>query len=446
MKRLCGFLFAGVVAVVSPTFAATTITVTFVNNPDMLILKDLTPVFTAAHPDINVEFQILPEDILLTTMTEDAATHGGRYDIVNVGSFEVQGSWVRNKWLAPLDPLFAAMSPAERADYDLDDVIKPLRDALTVDGKLYALPVYGESKFTMYRKDLFEKAGLTMPEQPTWSQIREFACKLNDPAHGVYGIAMKGIADYAQLGPLLSTIHSFGVGWFDENWHPQFTSPGFKKAFTFYIDLLKDCGEPGASSVGFNEALTLMSQGRAAIWADATVAAGALEDSKTSKVAGKIGYALAPEEGSKNGAAWVWSSALGIAANSKHKDDAFKFITWASSKKYRDLVAQRYGVIRTPPGTRYSTYKNPAYLAAAAPFAEITLEAIVGGDIKHPTNHPVPYTGTSQIDIPEYAKFASDFAQDFSAVVAGTMSIDEALSRAQSETEKVMEDAGYIKK
>lgn len=444
MKLVGVTLSLAMVLASTTAMAKTTVTLAFVNNPDMVVLKELAPEFTAKNPDIDLQFQVLPENVLLNSITQDVAVGGGRYDIVNTGTYEVQGSWVKNQWLAPLDPLFAAMSDDERKAYDLDDIIKTERDALSVDGKLYALPVYGESSFTMYRKDLFQKAGLTMPDNPTWEQIREFACKLNDPAHGVYGISMKGVSDYSQLAPFITLMHSFGAKWFDMGWHPQITSPEFKKAFTFYINLLKDCGEPGASSVGFNEGLTLMSQGKAAIWVDATVGASILQDPKSSKVVDQIGYALAPTQGSSNGSAWLWASGIGIVASSKHQKEAFKFMTWATSKEYIKLVAAKYGVVRMPPGTRYSTYKDPDYLKVA-PFAEETLKAIESADLTHPAKDQVPYTGTAHVDIPEYAAWAADFAQNFSAVVAGTMSIDDALQHSQETAEKVMKEAGYIK-
>jgi sorbitol/mannitol transport system substrate-binding protein len=206
---------------------------------------------------------------------------------------------------------------------------------------------------------------------------------------------------------------------------------------------VKQCGEPGASSQGVLELLTIMSQGRGAIWVDATVIGGLLQDPKTSKVVDKIGYAFAPTEGSSNGG-WLTAWSLGVVASSKHQEDAFKFIRWATSKQYAKLVAEKYGVVRMPPGTRYSTYKDPAYLKAS-PFAQLTMQTIENADILHPAKDPVPYTGTAQINIPEFATWAADFAQNYSAVIAGTMTIDDALQSTQTKTEQVMRDAGYIK-
>ena len=123
-----------------------------------------------------MRFIVLPDLQLRQNVTQDAATNAGQYDIATISPYEIQSGWVANSWLTPLTPMFNDLSASEQAAYDLEDLITPIKDALTVDGKLYALPFYGESSFTMYRKDLFEQAGLTMSTHPTWEQIRDFAC------------------------------------------------------------------------------------------------------------------------------------------------------------------------------------------------------------------------------------------------------------------------------
>lgn len=421
----------------------TVVTVATVNNPDMVVMEELAAVYMEANPDVEVRFIVLPDLQLRQNVTQDVATGAGQYDIVTVGPYEVQSSWVANGWLEPLSPMFAALSEDEAAAYDLDDLITPIRDALSVDGSIYALPFYGESSFTMYRQDLFDAAGLTMPDRPTWEDISSFACQLDNPDDGLYGIAMKGIAQYGQLAPFITFMHSYGAKWFDMDWQPQITSPEFERAFRAYVDLVEECGEPGASTVGFNEALTLMSQGRAAIWVDATVAAGFLEDPANSDVVGQMGYALAPIQETANGSSWLWTWSLGILPSSNVKDAAFDFIRWATSKDYIQLVADNYGWVRIPPGTRESTYRYDEYLAAA-PFAEIVFDAITSTDMKNPAADPVPYTGTAQVNIPEYADWASTFAQNFSAVIAGNMSVDAALEESQRVAERVMREAGYL--
>lgn len=419
-----------------------TITVATVNNPDMEVMAQLAPEFTK-QTGITVKFTVLPDQQLRQQVTQDVALGTGAYDVVTIGPNELRYAWAKNNWVVPMDDEFAKMDATAKANYDLEDVLKPIRDYLTIDGKLYGLPFYGESTITFYRKDLFQQAGLTMPDHPTWDQIKESACKLNNPSAGVYGIILKGIAEYGQIAPFMSFTNAFGLRWFDMNWQPQFTTPQWKQAAQFYVDLVQKCGEPGASTVGFNEGLGLMAQGKGAIWFDATVAAGLLADPKNSKVTDKIGYAFAPSEGCDKGR-WLYSWNLALEAASKHKDEAFKFITWATSKDYINLVASKYGWGRVPPGTRASTYANPQY-TSVAPWADITLKSINLADPVHPSCRETPYTGTTQIDIPEFPDFAYDFAQGFSAAVAGTKTVDQWLSEAQDKTIQVMTKAGYIK-
>lgn len=421
--------------------SAVTITIATVNNPDMQVMAELAPEFTK-QTGITAKFVTLPDQQLRQQVTQDVALGTGAYDIVTIGPNELRYSWAKNKWVVPMDDQFSTMDPTSRSTYDLDDVLKPIREYLTIDGKLYGLPFYGESTITFYRKDLFQAAGLTMPEHPTWDQIKEFACKLHNP-NGPYGVILKGIPDYGQIAPFMSFTNAFGLRWFDMNWQPPFTTSEWKNAAQFYVDLVQKCGEPGASSVGFNEGLGLMSQGKGAIWFDATVAAGLLADPKNSTVVDKIGYAYAPSQGCDKGR-WLYSWNLSLEAASKHQAEAFRFVTWATSKDYINLVASKYGWGRVPPGTRASTYANPQY-TAVAPWADITLKSIDLSDPVHPSCQETPYTGTTQIDIPEFPDFAFDFGQGLSAAVAGTKTVDQWLSEAQTKATQVMTKAGYIK-
>ncbi len=80
------------------------------------------------------------------------------------------------------------------------------RDGLSYEGKLYSVPFYAESSMTFYRKDLFEKAGLTMPDQPTWTQIRDFAAKLDDKNNDVHGICIRGLPGWGENMALLGLM------------------------------------------------------------------------------------------------------------------------------------------------------------------------------------------------------------------------------------------------
>ncbi len=433
MKSLLG---ACALAGFSLSAYAETLTIATVNNGDMIRMQKLTDDFTAKNPDIKLNWVTLEENTLRQKVTTDIATKGGQFDVLTIGTYEVP-IWGKKGWLVPLDNL--------GADYDVDDLLPAIRSGLTVDGKLFAAPFYGESSMVMYRKDLMDKAGLKMPDAPTWTFIKEAADKMTDKAAGVYGICLRGKAGWGENMAFLSaTANSFGARWFDEKWNAQFNTPEWKATLDYYVPLMKADGPPGASSNGFNENLALFNDGKCGMWIDATVAASFVSDPKQSKVADKVGFALAPDNGLGKRGNWLWAWSLAIPAGSKKTADAEKFVSWATSKHYTEVVAGKEGWANVPPGTRTSLYKNADYLKAA-PFAQMTLDSIDAADPTHPTVKPVPYTGVQFVAIPEFQGIATNVGQQFSAALAGTETVDAALAAAQASTESAMKKAGYVK-
>ncbi len=322
-----------VAALATAAAAQSTITIATVNNGDMIRMQGLTEEFTKAHPDIKVQWVTLEENILRERVTTDVATGGGQYDIMTIGNYEVP-IWGKQGWLAPLE---------FDAAYDVDDLLPSIRGGLTQDGKLFAAPFYGESAMIMYRTDLFEKAGLTMPENPDWAFIADAARKVTDREAGINGICLRGKAGWGENMALVGSLaNSFGARWFDENWQPQFDSPEWKAALQFYADIMKDAGPAGASSNGFNENLTLFQQGKCAMWVDATSAGSFVSDPDQSTVADKVAYTIFPDAaGTGNHGNWLWSWNLAIPASSKNAEAAETFIAWATDKAYTELVAAK---------------------------------------------------------------------------------------------------------
>jgi sorbitol/mannitol transport system substrate-binding protein len=213
------------------------------------------------------------------------------------------------------------------------------------------------------------------------------------------------------------------------------------------VDLIQKCGEPGATGVGFTESLTMLSQGKAAMWVDATVAAGFLMDPKQSKIVDKVGFAMAPQGPAGDAAKgyhWLWAWSLAIPATSKHQTEALQFMTWATSKDYIKMVGDTNGWAGVPPGTRKSTYAAPEYLKAA-PFAPLVLKSIETADPIRPTRDPVPYTGVQFVGIPEFQGLGTDVSQYIADALAGKSTVADALAKGQAKAVQVMKDAGYIK-
>ena len=420
----------------APAYADATLTVATVNNGDMVVMQKLSEQFERLHPDIHLRWVVLEENVLRQRVTTDIATKAGQFDVVTIGNYEVP-IWAKQGWLLPMDAL--------PASYDVDDLLKPVRAALTYDGKLYGLPFYAESAMTYYRTDLFQKAGLTMPAAPTYTQIHQFADKLTDKASQTYGMCLRGKPGWGEnMGYITSLVNAEGGQWFDMQWKPTLDTPAWKTAIGLYDDLLKNDGPPGASSNGFNENLALFATGHCAMWIDATVAGGMLFDAKQSQVADKVGFAPMPTGSYTGGPTWLWSWNLAIPASTKQADAARTFVSWATSKEYIQLVAKQNGWVSVPPGTRQSTYDSADY-QKAAPFAGFVLKAIDVANPNGQTEHPRPYTGAQFVAIPEFQGIGTQVGQTVAGTLTGQSTVDGALAAAQSATERTMRQAGYPK-
>ena len=363
----------------SGSSADNTITALMVGNPQMEDIQKLTADNFTKQTGIKVKFTILPENELRDKVTQDVANQGGQYDVATVGAYEVP-IWAKNGWLHEL----STQAQAD-ASYDAADLLKPMVQSLTGDdGKMYAAPFYGESSFLMYNKELFAAKNLTMPDHPTWAQVADFAAKLNDKGKGVAGICLRGLPGWGELfAPLTTVVNTWGGTWFEKDWTPKVNAPEFKAATQFYVDLVRKYGESGAPQSGFTECLNTFGQGKAAMWYDATSAAGTLEDPSASKVSGKVGYVYAPVNKTEY-SGWLWTWAWAMPKTTKKADAAWKFISWATSKDYEQLVGSKLGWSRVPSGKRTSTYSNPDYKNSAKALAESLYCAIEYVEVRLP--------------------------------------------------------------
>ncbi len=413
-----------------------TLTIATVNNGDMMVMKKLSPEFERANPGIKLKWVVLEENVLRQRVTTDVATGSGQFDLVTIGNYETP-IWAKQQWLKPL----TSLPPG----YDVDDLLPPVRSALTYEGQLYALPFYAESAMTFYRSDLFAKAGLAMPQHPTYEQIAQFAHRLSDPSREIYGICLRGKPGWGEnMAPITAIVHAFGGRWFDLNWHPTLDTPEWNRAITWYGTLLRRDGPPGTTSNGFNENLVLFADGHCAIWIDATVAATLLYGDQHSRVANVTNYAPMPLGTATDAPTWLWSWNLAIPVSSKEPEAAMKFAAWATSKEYIRLVAKSEGWISVPPGTRRSTYDAQEYLHAA-PFAEFVRQAIAAAIPSESGVNTRPYRSAQFVDIAAFQGLGTQVGQIIAATLTGQTDVNTALKEAQSTAERAMAQGGTPK-
>lgn len=399
--------------------------VLMVNNPQMLDLQKLTAAHFTKDTGITVSFTVLPENDVRDKISQEFSSQAGQYDAATLSNYEVP-IYGRSGWIAPLDD-YVAQDPS----FDQGDILAPMTTSLTgADGKLYGEPFYGESSFLMYRRDVLAAKGITMPDRPTWPQVADIAAQVDGAQPGMKGICLRGQPGWGQLfAPLTTVVNTFGGTWFTQDWQAKVNSPEFTEAVQFYVDLVRTHGEIGAPQAGYTECLNNLLQANVAMWYDSTAAAGSLE-ADGSPVKGKIGYAAAPVVKTET-SGWLYSWSWGIQQASSRKDDAWKFISWASGKDYENLVGREIGWSSTPAGKRASTYANPDYLASAGAFAAQTRSAIESAKPDDPGVQPRPAPGIQFVGIPEFPDLGTQVSQQISSAIAGQTSVTSALERGQ---------------
>ena len=407
------------------------ITVAIVGNPQMEDIAALTPELFTADTGITVNYVILEEQTLREIVTRDVGAGGEQFDVVMIGMYEAP-QFGANGWLYDLNAYAAG-----DAAYNVDDIIDAVKSGLSTDEGYWASPFYAESSFVMYRQDLIDAAGLEMPAAPTWDEVAEIARAIDSDETA--GICLRGKPGWGDLGASLTTVvNTFGGTWWEANddgsiGPAQVDQAGFTEALDFYVNLINDAGQPDASNASFNECLSLYLDGKVAMWYDATVAAGLLE-ADDSAVKGKNGYALAPTN-QTDASGWLWAWALAIPQNSPDPDTAWEYISWATSQEYIESAGELLpgGWAVVPPGTRESTYANPNYQEAAAAFAETTLRAMQAAPIDMPGLTPRPgLPGVQYVGVPEFQDVGTRCTEQFSAAIAGSVSVADALSACQS--------------
>lgn len=429
-----GCAIAGIFSLASVNaLAETELVIATVNNGHMIEMQKLSNQFEVQNPDIKLNWVTLEEGVLRQRVTTDIATRGGQFDIMTIGMYEAP-IWGRKGWLKSLE---------FDAAYEMDDLLPAIRDGLSVDGKLYAAPFYGESSMLMYRADLMQKAGISMPDHPTWDQVADAAMKIHDADNGVYGICLRGKPGWGDNMAFITTLaNSFGAQWFGMDWKPQLNSAAWQNAVTFYVDLLTQYGPPGSSANSFNEILALYNEGKCGMWIDATIAASFITDPEQSRVADHVAFAQAPSQVTSKGANWLWAWALAVPESSAKSTEAMKFIEWATSREYINLVGAELGWGKVPTGTRQSTYANADFKVAAR-FAAAELAAIKSANPNDSTLHESPYVGVQFAAIPEFQAIGIAVGQQMSAALAGDVSVKDALAASQAAADRQMRKAGY---
>jgi multiple sugar transport system substrate-binding protein len=365
---------------------------------------------------IRVVIDALPEAHLHEKVLTDFATGRGSYDIVSIDSmFTPQYS--EAQWLLSLDEYI------KRDNVDVYELFKPaLIDILRgFDGKIYGFPYYGVATIAVYRKDVFEEKGISLPT--TMQDWWDAAAKATDPP-GLYGFCASGQPGQgANVFRWTPFFRSMGGIWFDKDWHVKVNNEAGIRATNFYTGMLRNFGPPGVPGYDFTEVAVAMQQGKIATMFDATDWPAVFEDPAKSEVAGKLGYFNIPKDRRREGE--IWAAGLCISTYSSNKEAAWEVLKWMNSKEMISRLAWDF---------HYHDISRPFIAtdprASALPWAEVAAESF---ELANPDLRP---------RIIEWNEIGDILGAHISAVTVGKDAKAE-LDIAAQEIEKVLMLAGY---
>ncbi|MDJ0821332.1 MAG: extracellular solute-binding protein, partial [Paracoccaceae bacterium] len=337
-------------------YAGTTLVVNFPAHPHYNAVMKILPEFTK-ETGIEVEVDQLPYLKMRERQTLELAQEDGDYDLIAYVVFS-KADYVYADQLENLAKYFMNPRLADPA-YDSSDLIdgyvynigfaggdKGYLEGPT--GSLFGIPYGSETSILGYRKDVFDKHGLSVPE--TYDEMLEIACKIPELEPGMGGLSSRAASGHHASHAFLLHLAPLGGRIFDDEWNPIVNNAAGIEAANA-LKTIVDCGPEGAASFGFGEALGSFLNGDTAMFLDTTVVAGQIDDPSKSKVVGNVGWAMHPmgvRRGSQTG-----GFGIGIPANAENKEAAFLLMQWLTSKHGDKLVAMAGG---NP--SRFSTHAD----------------------------------------------------------------------------------------
>jgi multiple sugar transport system substrate-binding protein len=411
-------------------FKGTTLNVLMTAMPVADIYKAVIPDFESLT-GMKVNFSALNDGDRKKAQLVDFSGGTGQYDVSNVGLANRE-EFVAGNYLEPLQPYLDDAKLTDSGWYNIGDYATDIIAAgyagADAAGKLVYIPFTGEYFLLWYRKDIFQKLGLTAPK--TIDELKTVAQKLDD-ARKAGTITEYAFMDRAQAGAseagwnMFCGANRMGLQMVDfVNKKNSLDTPQGIEFMTFYTDMIKKYGPPGSGNWTWPDISKAFSQGQLAMTVAGNASYATLEDAATSKVAGKVGYAPPPFANGGKDPLWEWG--WSINAGSKNKKAAWLFLEWATSVPLMKQISPKFGV-----PARSSIYADPTYLAAMPNQEFVESQAWM---LKNGTDPRAGFVMTA-----DYGKVADLISKEMNAVLAGQQTPAQAAKAASEALSK----AGY---
>lgn len=394
-------------------------------SPWLDAFKEVAALYTD-ETGVEVELREFPNDEMRTTQINDVRSGSNNFDIYLLDEVWMQ-EFFKNDWVEPfneVDPGYVL--PPEVGTYDNMPFWNAETNASS-DGELVAAPINGNLHLFMYRKDLYDQLGMTVPT--TWDEVLQAGDQAQSSGEAEFGYSMRlqaipGSASITfDFAPLL---FSHGGDWFaDEgtDWTPAMETPEAIAAATTLSELAQ-LGPAETTTMGQAEAIAAIQASRSMQTHLVAAAAAQIESESDSNVAGEMGYAVVPAGGSQEhgspGSA-VWALTVPKDLPDERAQAALEFIDWIESYDAQLLFAQNGGI-----PTRSDVLRSGEFEGSQAAYFEAVADSI---DHARP---PLRYWFSAQmLEVTEPA---------LGAIASGEVSPEEGMAQLQVDLEALMTD------
>jgi multiple sugar transport system substrate-binding protein len=307
-------------------------------------LKDAADTWNKSH-DAKVSVELFDYDPTRQRTVLSFSSGKNDYDVIGM-DYAWMPQYVNSGYLAPLDDMVTKSADS----INMGDYIKAYVDWGKLDGKQYALPWFGAVYTLYYRTDLLQQAGVSVPK--TWTEYVTAAKTLKDKL-GIAGTTLIGKRDDPLLDEYWSIAWSYGAQITTDGKTSAMNSPQAVQALQTWSQVLPSA--PGdALATDWPAAAAQFSEGKTAMMLNFSDTSDALI-ADNSQVKGKVGFAPLPTGPTGKSTPNLGGWGLGVSAKSKHQQEAFDFVAWATAAEQ-----QQAGLANGGSASRISVLSDPA--------------------------------------------------------------------------------------
>ncbi len=381
-------------------------------------LEPLVPQFEELT-GMKVTFDVFTEDNYFQKAAVELSAGTRNYDGLMVGNLQA-GQYMAADWLAPMGEYLADANIVDPNWYQIDDIFASGRGSGSLNGSLYALPVSTECEIVMYRKDVFDAAGIGSMD--SLDQMIDAAAALNNgEMAGMVGRGRRGLdIIWVWTGFLLSN-----GGDFFKDGKAVLNSDAAKGAADIYINkLLRNSGPQGTANMSWLEASTLFKEGNAAMYTDASGLLGVALDKEKSVITDKVDVFAWPGQGANAPGPNYWFWLYGIPKNASNPEAAAMFTAWATSQD----VSRTVGVSTGSPVARASVWADEEFVG----FYPGNSSAEISKSLASVQAERVPFGE------PKFPQVVDAIAVELVNALTSSGDVDVALENANAEVTKIM--------